>query len=326
MKGQSPLSRAASVIVIAAFAGSCGAASVAVDRSPTAASPTPTTAAALVAQPTGTISLPNSCTTANGLPDRTCTPGATNPDVTEATIRITICVSGYVAQIRPPATYTNSLKVDDMRAYGLADQAPGDFEEDHLIALELGGHPRDPRNLWPERLAGGSGALQKDRVENWAHDEICAGRMQLADAQRRMAENWIELYNVMLGRVVTPQPTIAPTVAPAVVPSAGPTSQPTTALPPTQTPVLSVVISASRYGLISATTLAGASCGAQARLPSGNISQAQGLAPTKIAIASGAVSWSYTTTTRTNAGTGTHTVTCTLGGITRNASAAFSVP
>jgi hypothetical protein len=24
------------------------------------------------------------------------------------------------------------------------------YEEDHFISLELGGHPRDPKNLWPE--------------------------------------------------------------------------------------------------------------------------------------------------------------------------------
>ena len=213
-----------------------------------------------------------------------------------------------------------------MRAYGFADQAPGDFEEDHLIALELGGHPRDPRNLWPERLVGGSGALQKDRVENWAHDEVCASRMQLADAQRRMAENWIELYNAMLAAIATPQPTSATTLAPALVSSFAPSSPPPTTPSPTQIPVLSVVISASRYGFVSATTLAGASCAAQARLPSGNISQAQGLTPTKIALATGAVSWTYNTTTQTTPGTGTHTVTCTLGGVTRNASAPFSVP
>jgi hypothetical protein len=227
-----------------------------------------------------------------------------------------------VAQIRPAATYTNSLKVDHMRAYGLADQAPSDFEEDHLIALELGGHPRDPKNLWPERLSGAFGALQKDRVENWAHDAICAGRMQLADGQKWMAENWVELYNAMLVGIATPQPTTAP----ALVPSAAPTTQTPTTPTPTQAPLLSVLISASRYGLVSATTLAGASCGAQARLPSGNISQAQGLTPTKMAIGTGAVSWTYNTSTQTTPGTGTHTVTCMLGGVTRNASAPFSVP
>ena len=89
---------------------------------------------------------------------------------------------------------------------------------------------------------------------------------------------------------------------------------------------LSVSISASRYGLVSATTLAGASCNAQARLPSGNISKAAGLTPTVLALGNGAVSWTYGTTTQTNPGTGTHTVTCTLGGVTRNATAPFSVP
>jgi hypothetical protein len=27
---------------------------------------------------------------------------------------------------------------------------PKDYEEDHLISLELGGAPRDPKNLWPQ--------------------------------------------------------------------------------------------------------------------------------------------------------------------------------
>jgi hypothetical protein len=285
---------------------------------PTASQTSTPTLAAAIAPATSTVAPPNSCTSANGLPDRLCTPGATNADVTQATISITICVTGYVAQIRPAATYTNSLKIDQMRAYGYADQSPGDFEEDHLIALELGGDPRDPKNLWPERLTGASGALQKDRVENWAHDEICAGRMQLADAQRRMAENWVELYNSMLAGIATPQPSIAP----AIVSSSAPTATPS----PTQAPTLSLLISASRYGFVSATTLAGASCNAQARLPSGNISQAQGLVPTKIAVGSGVVSWTYNTSTQTNPGTGTHTVTCTLGGVTQKASAPFSVP
>jgi hypothetical protein len=291
------------VIVAAAFAVSCGGTGAASLSTPSPTAPA-TLAAAIVPAPPRPVPAPNSCASANGLPDRGCTPGATNPDVTQATISITICVPGYTAQIRPAATYTNSLKIDHMRAYGYADQAPGDFEEDHLIALELGGDPRDPKNLWPERLTGGSGALQKDRVENWAHDEVCAGRMLLADTQRRMAENWVELNNAMLAAVT---PTLATTT-------------------PSPTPGLSVAITASRYGLVSASTLAGASCNAQARLPSGSISSAQGLIPTKIAIGGGAVSWSYTTVARTTPGTGTHTVTCTLGGITQNASAPFLVP
>ena len=106
----------------------------------------------------------------------------------------------------------------------------------------------------------------------------------------------------------------------------GASVQPTATASRTQAPSLSVLIDASRYGLVSATTLAGASCNAQARLPSGNISKAAGLTATAIALANGAVSWTYGTTTQTNPGTGIHTVTCTLGGATQKATAPFSVP
>ena len=318
MEASSRRSRAARLIFAASFAVSCGGPGAAASFAPSQAAPTPTTAAAIIPSPTTSIPLPNSCVSVNGLPDRICTPGATNPDVTQATISITICIPAYVTQIRPAATYTNNLKIDGMRAYGYTDQAPGDFEEDHLIALELGGDPRDPKNLWPERLVGGSGAVQKDRVENWAHDEVCAGRMQLADAQRRMAENWVELYNAMLAGIATVQPFVAPAVLPSAAPLATASATPG--------PVLSVLITTSRYGFVAATTVVDARCTAQARLPSGSVSQAAGLTTTQIAAASGVVSWSYGTTTRTNPGTGTHSVTCTLGGATQRASAPFSVP
>src|SRR5438876_4322301 len=233
MKGWDARRLAVTITLVVGLAAGCGAATPSVDSGPSQNAPTPTTTAAIVPPPASTIPPPNSCVSLNGLPDRGCTPGATNPDVIQATISITICVTGYAAQIRPAATYTNGLKIDHMRAYGYAAEAPGDFEEDHLIALELGGDPRDPKNLWPERLIGGSGALQKDRVENWAHDEVCAGRMQLADAQQRMAANWVELYNTMLAAIATPKP-----IAPAFVSSTAPTVQPTATVPRTETPSL----------------------------------------------------------------------------------------
>src|SRR5207248_867932 len=46
------------------------------------------------------------------------TPGVLNPDVTQATIRSTICTHGWTATIRPPVEYTNALKRTQMRAYG----------------------------------------------------------------------------------------------------------------------------------------------------------------------------------------------------------------
>ncbi len=131
---------------------------------------------------------PNAQCHSNGvLPDPNCTPGAVNPDVTQANIHQTICVSGYTKTIRPPASYTNHLKKEQIRQYGYADTMLHDYEEDHLISLEIGGAPSDPRNLWPEP---GSSPNPKDKIENLCHEKVCSGEISLADAQHQIATNW----------------------------------------------------------------------------------------------------------------------------------------
>lgn len=120
------------------------------------------------------------------LPDAACTPGATDPTVTQANIATTICVPGYTKTVRPPVSYTEPLKRELMARYGATDPASA-FELDHLISLELGGAPRDPHNLWPEP---GSSPNRKDSVEGRLHDQVCSGRMALADAQRAIAQDW----------------------------------------------------------------------------------------------------------------------------------------
>jgi len=116
-------------------------------------------------------------------------PGYPNPDVTQDNIQETVCMPGWTKTIRPPASYTNKLKRQQMAAFHL-DGEPADYEEDHLISLELGGHPTDPRNLWPEPYAPKPGAREKDQVENFLHREVCAGRMTLAAAQLAIATDW----------------------------------------------------------------------------------------------------------------------------------------
>jgi hypothetical protein len=111
----------------------------------------------------------------------TLTPGVLNPDVTQATIRSTICTHGWTRTIRPPTGYTSRLKVEQLRAYRLRGR-PADYQEDHLISLELGGHPTDPRNLWPEPYPRAS---EVDRIENDLNAAVCSGRMSLGDAQRK---------------------------------------------------------------------------------------------------------------------------------------------
>ena len=109
------------------------------------------------------------------------TPGVLNPDVTQANINSTICRHGWTKTIRPPTSYTNELKKKQMREYNVGGSST-DYQEDHLISLELGGHPTDPRNLWPEPYPRAS---QVDRIENELNARVCSGALSLADAQRR---------------------------------------------------------------------------------------------------------------------------------------------
>jgi hypothetical protein len=109
------------------------------------------------------------------------TPGVLNPDVTQATIGRTICVHGWTKSIRPPTDYTSELKVRQMHEYGVGG-SPSEYQEDHLISLELGGHPTDPRNLWPEPI---DRALKVDRTENELNGKVCSGELGLAEAQEQ---------------------------------------------------------------------------------------------------------------------------------------------
>ena len=140
--------------------------------------------------PTATTVAAGGCHSVNGLPDPICTPGVADPRVTQDTIRTTICVTGYTKTVRPSSSYTDALKVQQIKAYGYADTSVGDYEEDHLIPLELGGHPSDPKNLWPEPRSGTYSATKKDGVENSLHNKVCAGVMTLRAAQASIAMNW----------------------------------------------------------------------------------------------------------------------------------------
>jgi hypothetical protein len=109
------------------------------------------------------------------------TPGVLNADVTAATIGRTICVRGWTQTVRPPTSYTDDLKRRQLVEYG-ARGSPHDYQEDHLISLELGGDPTDPRNLWPQPRPW---AERVDRTENELNDAVCSGRLALAEAQLR---------------------------------------------------------------------------------------------------------------------------------------------
>ncbi len=136
------------------------------------------------------------------LPDPGCTPGAVNPKVTPDTLRSTICVGGYTKSIRPPAAITDREKQANALSYGYTAN-PHDAEYDHLISLELGGDPNDPRNLWveppsPDHRAGSGPRNPKDTVENQLHALICSGAVGLTAAQNAIAGDWTTAL-VMVG-------------------------------------------------------------------------------------------------------------------------------
>ena len=106
-------------------------------------------------------------------------PGVVNPDVTQDNIGQTICSLGWTRTIRPSVSYTHRIKLEMLQL----GQNQNDYELDHFIPLELGGHPTDKRNLWPQPWKGACGARKKDVMENALHRKVCDRQMTLAAAQ-----------------------------------------------------------------------------------------------------------------------------------------------
>jgi hypothetical protein len=140
------------------------------------------------------LTVPTTChIVAGALPDPKCTPGAINPSVTQNNVKNTICVPGYTKTVRPPVSYTTPLKIKLMKSYGFTDSR-SNYELDHLIPLEVGGHPTDVKNLFPEPGYGQYNFHIKDRFENYLHRAVCNGSISLTDAQKQIASDWISYW------------------------------------------------------------------------------------------------------------------------------------
>ena len=176
------------------------------------------------------------CVMSGALPDRACTPGAINSAVTQSTIGQTICTSGFAETVRPATADSDRLKDEAAEAYGITDSL-SNYQGDHLIPLELGGAADDLANFWdqPDTLTLEDGTVvasgQKDALETYLKDAVCAGRMTLADAQRQIAVDW---YAAWVGNGKPGGSTAAVSSATTVPPST------TTAAPSTATTAASV--------------------------------------------------------------------------------------
>lgn len=259
-----------------------------------------------------------------GEPNPVLTPGAFNPSVTQATIGSTICVSGWTATVRPPSSYTTGLKIQQIGQYGYSDTRTSSYEEDHLIPLELGGAPSDPRNLWPEPYSAtlpdgrNVGARVKDGLETSLKRAVCAGSITLADARAKIGIHWVHVY---YGIPLTTGATAPPVIV-------TPTPKVTSAPPPAPFSVTFVSLpSPAIHGspaTMTARTSVGATCAAKVTWPSGTVSAAAGLKTTPTAASDGLVSWTWNVGSTTKPGTATAAVTCTRGG-TATVTATFTV-
>ena len=129
----------------------------------------------------------NGCQINGPLQDLGCTPGAVNPDLTKDVLCSPNFSTKRVRNV--PATE----KRDVYAEYGVTSHQPGQYEVDHLISLELGGS-NDIANLWPEAADPQPGFHQKDLVENYLHKQVCDGAISLTEAQKEIANNWLQIY------------------------------------------------------------------------------------------------------------------------------------
>jgi hypothetical protein len=128
------------------------------------------------------------------LPDPKLTPGDVFPDATKDDI----CTPGWAKEHR------NVAESDKARVYSeypdwrrtchcVVSGFDDCCEVDHLIPLELGGS-NDVKNLWPQPADPRPGSFEKDSLEDDLHEEVCAGKIPLADAQKCIASNWVECW------------------------------------------------------------------------------------------------------------------------------------
>lgn len=129
------------------------------------------------------------------LPDSLRTPGEVNKNINQDNIDMTICHKGWSTKnIRPTSSYTTKLKKHQLAEWHYKNKKTGDYEEDHLISLEIGGAPSDPKNLWPQPYKGEWGARTKDKLEDRLHKLVCDGTITLHEAQEAISKDWIAAY------------------------------------------------------------------------------------------------------------------------------------
>jgi hypothetical protein len=134
------------------------------------------------------------------VPDHILTPGVTR----EATLD-DLCSAAHEEVV---GQVTVSLRKQVLAEYGIVNARASEYEIDYLIAPGLGG-AEDIHNLWPQPYGARIwNAYAKDALEERLHQLVCGRELDLAVAQRDIANDWIAAYKKHLDKNV-PQPSMA---------------------------------------------------------------------------------------------------------------------
>jgi hypothetical protein len=145
--------------------------------------PTPITTAASAA-----LVAPAAVITADSTaePNRSLTPGA----VRNVSLAEVCAMPNEEVEVDVPAAVRSAV----FREYGIAAAHPAEYEIDYLIAPGLGGS-EDIQNLWPEPYTTAAwNARVKDSLEEYLHESVCAGKLDLQTAQSDISHDWIAAY------------------------------------------------------------------------------------------------------------------------------------
>ena len=119
------------------------------------------------------------------VPDSSLTPGAAVP-----IDRASLCSQESAGNKAVPVSMQRKV----FEEYRIDGADPRAYEVDYLITPALGGAD-DIRNLWPQSYSAPLwNARAKDALEDRLRDMVCGGGIELSEAQREIATNWIAAY------------------------------------------------------------------------------------------------------------------------------------
>lgn len=119
------------------------------------------------------------------VPDSTLTPGAAVLESRQA-----VCAQPSPKNKEVPVALQRKV----FQEYGIAGAEPRAYEVDYLITPALGGAD-DIHNLWPHSYSATVwNAEVKDALEDRLRMMVCDGNLDLTEAQKEIAENWIAAY------------------------------------------------------------------------------------------------------------------------------------